>query len=81
MPTQIIHGVENVIGFSKEYGDYEWTGLAKVRTDRLQPGTRHVFHLIEPMLPLPMVFIRTKEIDTIDDYERAVKWVRNGYED
>lgn len=81
MPTQMIQGVECVTGFSKECGDYEWTGLAKVRTDQLRPGTRHVFHLIEPMLPLPMVFIRTKEIDTNDDYMRAVKWVRNGYED
>ena len=41
---------------------------------------RHVFHLIEPMLPLPRIYLRTKEIDTIDDYERAVQWIRNGYE-
>ena len=81
MPTQMINGVKCVTGFSKEYGDYEWTGLAKIRSDQLKPGTRHVFHLIEPMLPIPMVQIRTKEIDTIDDYERAVQWVRNGYED
>ena len=81
MPTQMIRGVENVVGFSKEEGAYEWTGLAKIRLDQLQPGTGHVFHIIEPLLPLPMIFIRTKEIDTVDDYERAVKWVRNGYED
>lgn len=81
MPTKMIRGVENVIGFSKEEGEYEWTGLAKLRLDQLQPGTGHVFHLIEPLLPIPMIFIRTKEIDTVDDYERAVKWVRNGYED
>lgn len=81
MPTQMINGIECVTGFSKEHGEYEWTGLAKIRTDKLQPGTHHVFHLIEPMLPLPMVFIRTKEIDTVDDYERAVTWIRNGYED
>lgn len=81
MPTEIIDGVEYVTGFAKDSGKYEWTGLAKIRSDQLQPGTRHVFHLIEPMLPLPMVFIRTKEIDTPDDYKRAVRWVRNDYED
>lgn len=81
MPTKMIRGVENVVGFSKEEGEYEWTGLAKIRLDQLQPGTGHVFHIIEPLLPLPMIFIRTKEIDTVDDYERAVNWVRNGYED
>lgn len=81
MPTKVIRGVENVVGFSKEEGEYEWTGLAKVRTDDLQPGRGHVFQMIEPLLPIPMIFIRTKEIDTVDDYERAVQWVRNGYED
>lgn len=81
MPTKVIRGVENVVGFSKEAGEYEWTGLAKVQTDSLQPGRGHVFQMIEPLLPIPMIFIRTKEIDTVDDYERAVQWVRNGYED
>lgn len=81
MPTKMIRGVENVVGFSKEAGEYEWTGLAKVQTDSLQPGRGHVFQMIEPLLPIPMIFIRTKEIDTVDDYERAVQWVRNGYED
>lgn len=81
MPIETIRGIKNVIGFNQEYGDYEWTGLAKLAVDKLRPGKRHVFHLIEPLLPMPMVFLRTKEIDTIDDYERAVKWVRNGYED
>lgn len=81
MPTEMIDGVRNVTGFTKEHGDYEWTGLAKIRSDMLVPGKRHVFHLVEPLLPLPMIFLRTKEIDTIDDYERAVEWVRNGYED
>lgn len=81
MPTKVIRGVENVVGFSKEEGEYEWTGLAKVLTDSLQPGTGHVFQMIEPLLPIPMIFIRTKEIDTVDDYERALQWVRNGYED
>ena len=81
MPTKEVDGVECVTGFMKEEGSYEWTGLAKIKTELLQPGKRHVFHLIEPLLPVPMKFIRTKEIDTIDDYERAVKWIRNGYED
>lgn len=81
MPTTMIRGVENVTGFSKEEGEYEWTGLAKVRTETLKEGKGHVFHMIEPLLPIPLIFIRTKEIDTVDDYERAVQWVRNGYED
>lgn len=80
MPIEMVNGVKMVTGFSQEVGQYEWTGFAKMRLDQLKPGKRHVFHLIEPMLPLPMIYLRTKEIDTIDDYERAVQWIRNGYE-
>lgn len=33
-----------------------------------------MFQLVEQYLPLPFMNIRTKEIDTMNDYERAVKW-------
>ena len=80
MPVETIGGVKTVTGFSREAGEYEWTGLAKLRLDRLNPGKRHVFHIIEPLLPLPMIYVRTREIDTVDDYKRAVRWVQDGYE-
>lgn len=66
-------------GFSREKGEYEWTGLAQIRRDRLGEGTGHVYQLLEPLIPLEMAFIRTKEIDTMTDYENAVAWIRNGY--
>lgn len=70
-----------VIEFSRERGQLEWTGLAKMRTDRLTPGTSHVYQMLEPLLPIRAVEIHTKEIDTVNDYENAVKWVRNHYRD
>ena len=70
-----------VIEFSRERGQLEWTGLAKMRTDRLTPGTGHVYQMLEPLMPLRAVEINTKEIDTVNDYENAVKWVRNHYRD
>lgn len=70
-----------VTGFSREQGEYEWTGLAQIRADRLGTGTGHVYQLLEPLLPIGMKEIRTKEIDTMDDYEHAVAWVKNGYRD
>lgn len=69
------------VGFSREEGEYEWTGLAQVRTDRLVPGDRHVCDMMTPLMPLEMVYIRTREVDTMADYEHAVAWVRNGYTD
>ena len=53
-----------VIEFSRERGQLEWTGLAKMRTDRLTPGTGHVYQMLEPLLPIRAVEIHTKEIDT-----------------
>lgn len=46
-------------------GEYEWTGLAQVKTERLTPGDHHVCDMMVPLLPLPMELIRTKEIDTM----------------
>lgn len=74
-------GVKYGTGFSREEGEYEWTGLAQVRTERLTPGDRHVCDMLTPLLPLKMVEIRTREIDTPGDYEHALAWIRNGYKD
>lgn len=70
-----------VIEFSREHGDLEWTGLAKIKTDRLTPGEKHVYMMLEPLMPMDVVKIRTKEIDTQNDYENAIRWVNNGFKD
>lgn len=72
-------GVEYVSTFSKNIGNYEWNGITQMKSVKLQNGTGHVFQLIEPYLPVPFMPIRTREIDTINDNERAVAWVRNGF--
>ncbi len=81
MTVQETEGGPLIQAFSRERGAYEWTGLMQVRTSRLQGGTGHVYQLLEPLLPLKMMEIRTREIDTMADYEHAVAWIRNGYRD
>ena len=81
MKTIKENGKELCTGFSREEGSYEWTGLAQVYTDRLTPGDRHVCDMLESVLPIEMEYIRTREIDTMNDYENAVKWIKNGYND
>ena len=81
MKTIKENGKELCTGFSREEGSYEWTGLAQVYTDRLIPGDRHVCDMLESVLPIEMEYIRTREIDTMNDYENAVKWIKNGYND
>ena len=81
MKTLTQNGQIYGVGFSREEGEYEWTGLAQVKTARLTPGDHHVCDMMVPLLPLPMELIRTKEIDTMADYEHAVAWVKSGYAD
>lgn len=72
---------ENVVEFSRERGELEWTGLAKMKTARLTPGLKHVYMMFEPLLPIAVKRIRTKEIDTQHDLENAIKWLNNNYEE
>lgn len=73
------NGRQFVSSFSKNEGTYEWNGITQMKSQKIQKGTGHVFQLIEPYLPLPFMELRTKEIDTINDYKRAVEWVKNDY--
>ena len=68
-----------VIEFSREHGSLEWTGLAQIKANHLAAGTHHVYHLLEPLLPVKVIKIRTKEIDTENDYNNALNWVRHNY--
>lgn len=72
-------GVDMVSAFSKCVGNYEWNGVTQMKSVKMLKGTGHVFHLIEPHLPIRFMELRTREIDTINDFERAEEWVKNGY--
>ena len=72
---------EYVSAFSKNMGTYEWNGIAQMKSSKMLNGTGHVFQLIEPYLPVKFLELRTREIDTINDYEKAVAWVKNGFKD
>lgn len=78
--TETNNGREFVTGFSHEQGKYEWNGITQVKRDKAKLCSGHVYQMIEPSLPLPFLNLRTREIDTINDYERAVNWVKNDYQ-
>lgn len=71
---------EYAMHFQKSEGQYEWNGIVQIESQKLSHGTGHVFQIIEPYLPLPFLPVRTREIDTIDDYEHAAEWVRNQFQ-
>ena len=69
----------NVLSFSRENGDYEWTGPASLKKNEIKYTSTNVFNQIEEYLPLPLLKIRAQDIDTYDDYKRAIvfigKWI------
>lgn len=71
-----------VTAFSMERGAAEWSGLARIAAEQLRQANeegraeRHVYHILEPLLPLRVVEVRATEVDTIDDYERALVWMQ-----
>ena len=71
----------NVVGFSRDEGLFEWTGVSRFNVEKLVPGEGHVCALLESFLPLPYLFLNTKEIDTPHDLECAKRWIRNNYSD
>ena len=76
-----VDDVRVVVGFSREHGQYEWTGVTQVKAEKIMNGSGHTYQLTESYLPMPYMYLRTKEIDTPDDYDRAVRWVKGGYSD
>ena len=66
---------ENVVSFSRKNGDFEWTGPALLKKTKIKYTSTNVFNQIEEYLPLPMLKIKAQDIDTYDDYKRAIKFI------
>lgn len=60
-----------VIAFTREDGDFEWSGPACIHRDHLSYVSGHLYSMFEPLLPMKSKIIRAFDIDTNDDYKRA----------
>lgn len=67
----------NVLKFSREYGDYEWTGPACMCKKNLAYSSQNVFNMFEPLLPMRGIKVRAYDIDTYDDYQRVSRIVKD----
>ncbi len=67
----------SVTGFSREYGDYEWTGPACLRRDRIKYTSENVFNQFLDYLPVKGIKIRACDVDTYGDYLRAKEFVNS----
>ncbi len=57
-------------------GDYEWTGPACIDREKVRYTSGNVYNQLEKFLPMPGIKIRACDIDTFEDYERAIQFVR-----
>lgn len=67
----------NVLEFSRESGDYEWTGPACMAKRNLTYCSHNVFNMFEPLLPMRGIKVRAYDIDTYNDYIRVSKITKN----
>lgn len=65
-----------VLSFTRKLGDYEWTGPCSIKKDKLKYSSENVFNQLEPYLPMRGIKIRACDIDTYDDYQRALRFIK-----
>lgn len=69
------------ISFFEKNSDLEWLGLAKIEKKRLKKEDGYVFKMIQSLLPIDAINIRARGINTQEDYEKTIEWVKNGFLD
>jgi len=62
-----------VLSFSRESGDYEWTGPACMEKRNLTYNSNNVFNMFEPLCPMRGIKVRAYDIDTYNDYIRVAE--------
>lgn len=67
----------NVLAFSRENGDYEWTGPACIKKEHLTYSSNNVFNIFERVLPMKGIKVRAYDIDTYSDYKRVSEITKN----
>lgn len=70
-----------IVKFSREDGDYEWTGVCQIKADKFIAGTGNIHGLFEKFLPADYMLLSAKEIDTPHDYDNAIRWLKNNFKD
>lgn len=67
----------DVLSFSREGGDYEWTGPACMHKSHLAYCSQNVYNMFEPLCPLKGIKVRAYDIDTYNDYIRVSEITKN----
>lgn len=71
------HG--NVLSFSKKTGNFEWTGPVCIQKNKIEYTSENVFNQLEKYLPMKGLKIKARDIDTPEDYQKAIKFIKSWY--
>ncbi|WP_455265957.1 NTP transferase domain-containing protein [Phascolarctobacterium sp.] len=63
------------------FNDIQWSGIAKIASNKIVGLSQHTYEVIDQILPLDAFYIRLREINTQDDYDRAIEWFQTGMRD
>lgn len=66
-----------VLSFDRTNGDYEWTGPACIKKNKLSYTSGNVFNQLEPYLPMRGIKVRAYDIDTYQDYLNVARVVKD----
>lgn len=58
---------------------HEWTGLVQIKSKNIFKHNGFVYQILEPILPIKAKLINCREIDTPNDYEKAIEWSKKIY--
>lgn len=68
--------VENnkVYDFLNSSGNKEWIGLIKVKAEKMYGNGEFVYKNISKYLPIEYCVVTARDIDTAEDYDKAMEW-------
>lgn len=69
------HG--QVTRFSRQTGQYEWTGPCCISAAHIQPDAQYVYNMLAQQLPMKGIEVRAMDIDTEEDYQEAATLVKS----
>lgn len=69
---------EYVIELNENHGEAEYSCIAKVLSDNLKKSKGQVYEMLNKLLPIHSITVRTRDIDTPDDYNRLIEWYEGG---
>ena len=68
-----------VMHFSNKKTKFVFPGIVKIKKENISEGKGFIYETIEHNLPILALKVDAMEIDTQDDYERVILWIKSGY--